>query len=389
MLINALKLNIKTFYYHKVRIIVFAIVLVLLCLAAAATGRYFLYGENFVGPIHIGLVDKDDSFETRLILSNIEDHSEYYELIEFTHFTENEAIIVLENNEIAAIVTLPPNFGAGIISGENIPFAITYATNRPFTSSIVKMVSYSFADMLRSAQTGVYITLNYANAADITPMRFNEIFFGVNVRFLGIVMERTDIFDTQMQYLTGRVNIQTAYLIAAFITAMLCTFFVLTDIIRKNYSEFTIKTLKLRGIKLSNIFFGTVLSYFVVLTLCASVVLFLMENITLALVLSGVVVIFTVATLGAMVTFVFKNHLSSGIFVTLFIVVSLFLSGGVIPVDFFPPGLRITSYFTFNYWAARLLEVGLLGEIGVGYIFMSLLFALVLASFGIYKIGRV
>ena len=381
---NLLLLNLKTFARQKIRLALLLLLVVSMSAIAGFAGNLFLTDGILPQPISIALVDLDDTFETRMILNAITDDPDYIDLLEFTILSAGDAQAALNRGDVTAIITFPEGFAHGMLMGRNIPFEVTYNSERPLASALVRVTTESFADMLRSSQIGVYVSLNYANMQEITRDQFDMVMLAVNMRFIGLVMSRGDIFIHDDQSVTGGLDILQAYLIAMYCALMLCAAFVMTDATRQNFSKFFMLKLKNRGVSPLKPFLAC---------LAANFLLFIVVNAGLGFMLFGfsinintilaIVVITTgFAGFAAMITFLFNSTFSAGSFSAVVVGVSLFLSGGIIPLGFFPDGLRIASGVVFNTWATRLISAALLDESLALPIAACIAFALIFASIG-------
>lgn len=391
---NIVKLNIKIFAQHKMRVILLFLLIAVLSLMAGLLANVLLTGSNITGPVSIAIVDLDDSFETRMILSVIMENAQDYDgLLMFSQHTAESAHTALHEGYVSAIISLPENFGSAMITGENIPFIVTYNAERPLSASIIRVSANAFADMLRTSQMGVYVTLNYAHAQDIPRESFDMIFMGVNMRFLGFVLNRGDMFVIDEQSVTGGLLIWQSYFIAAYIALMICAAFVMTDALRRNFSRHCLISLKNRGVSAYMVFGAGVFAYFLLfavlngalwllsIALAAAVDLppFIMSARLLA---SIIVITISLSTFAAMLSFVFDNALSAGIFTAVFASVSLFLSGGIVPAMYFSDGLRAMSNFAWSTWGTSLLAAAILDEAIVLHAIMSIVFALIFTGIG-------
>lgn len=358
----------RTFYVYKARIFIFVCFLLVLSLGISFLATRVLEGEGLLNTVYIGILDLDSSSETRMIISAIESE-DYGGLIEFIFLEEN---FNFEDYNLSAVVTFPYNFGHYMVTGINIPFTVLYNANSPIASSVISVIAEAFTQMLRLSQIGIYTAINYSRHIN---RHQNEIFIGSNLTFLGFIMNRADIFTEQFYTLTGRSYAWFSYLASAYIFLMMCGFFVFTDTTRKKFTNFTIKKLKNEGISSSSIYAGTFLAYFT---------LFIFINIPLffTLLIWPIVLINVVlASFATLVSFIFKSEISSGIFVSVFALTSLFFSGGILPIAFIN-----TNPFFFSYFGVRLLEANFIGE---GMFFYSLILIMFGSLFSILTILKV
>ena len=387
---NLLVLNLKTFARQKIRLILLLLVMLSVSFAAGIAGTLFLTDGILAGPISIALVDLDDSIESRMILNALVDEPGYVDLIEFSILTPEEA----QAGDFTAIITLPQGFAHGMQTGQNIPFTVVLDDGRPLASTLVQVAVDSFADKLRSSQIGVYVTLNFAGTQEITRAEFDWVLMAVNMRFIGLVMNRGGIFIHDYQSVTGGLAIWQAYLIAMYSALLLCVSFALTGPMRQIYSKFSILKLKHRGVSPSKLFLACFCAIFLLfITINTGVWLWLFDfNINFNTIFITIVLTAGFAAFAAMITFVFTSTFAAGSFSAVFAGISLFLSGGIIPVGFFGEELRMISGIVFNTWAVRLISAALIDENIILPMIVCILFALfftAIGCFAVYSRGKV
>ena len=379
-------LNLKTFARQKILLIMLLLLMLSVSFVAGIAGTLFLTDGVLTRPISIALVDLDNSVESRMILSAIVDEPDYIDLIEFVILTQEEARFAFDDGYFTAIITLPEGFAHGMQTGRNIPFSVKLNDERPLASALVQVAVESFADMLRSSQIGVYITLNFANTQDISRAEFDRVLMAVNMRFIGLVMNRQEVFIHDYQSVTGGLAIWQAYLIAMFCALMLCVSFAMTGAMRQIYGKFSVLKLKRMGVSPLKLFLACFTAIFLLFfTINIGVWLWLFDfNISINAALAMVVLTAGFASFAAMITFVFTSAFAAGSFCAVFAGVSLFLSGGIIPIDFFSDELRMISDTVFNTWAVRLMSAVLLDEGFTLPMIICISFALVFAAIGCF-----
>ena len=357
-------LNLKTFAGQKFRLIALLLIMLAVSFVAGVAGELFLTDGVIGSPISIALVDFDDSIETRMIINAIVDEPGYVDLIDFTILTPEEAATVFDGGDFTAIITLPEGFAHGMQTGRNIPFSVTLNDERPLASALVRVAVESFADMLRSSQIGVYVTLNFANEQNISRAEFDRVLMAVNMRFIGLVMNRSEVFIHDYLSVTGGLVIWQAYLVAMFCALMLCVSFAMTDAMRQIYGRFTVLKLKHRGVSPLKLFLACFTAVFLLFILInAGVWLWLLDfHVNINTALAIIVLTAGFAAFASMITFVFTSAFAAGSFSAVFAGFSLFFSGGIIPVEFFSGELRMIAGAVFNTWAVRLISAALVNE---------------------------
>lgn len=348
-MINIFLLNMKLFYANKWRILSFFSFIIIIGFVFFVTINH-MTDQNALNPVQIAIVDLDNSFETQLIIQTIADTDEYVGLIDFLVLEKQQANQMIVENLVAAVITFPEDFGLAMTTGQNLPFVVEYNENRPIASSLIHIVATAFSDMLESSQIGVYTTLNYARWVNMNQEDFNRVFWGVNLQFLGIVMNRQNIFYT-VELTTSQVPLVFNYIFAFYTVLLISSFFVIPEIISKAFTKQNLQNLVSKSTSKINIYLGTWLSLFTFILFLNGIIIFLLNifSFLITLVISAILAFF-----GIGVTFIFKDNTARSLFLTLFIIISLFLSGGIIPIQFLPVA-NIFSYLTFNYWVVMFL----------------------------------
>jgi len=97
------------------------------------------------------------------------------------------------------------------------------------------------------------------------------------------------------------------------------------------------------------------------------------------------VILFVMAAFAAMLTFAFRSAFSAGMFAAMLALISLLLSGGIIPTAYFSETLLFAGNFVFNTWGVRLLTAAQLGGSLFVPVLGCLLFAFVFSFIGALK----
>ena len=375
MFTKILLLNIKTFAQQKIKLIVLFLLCLFVPFAVGLIGNYFLTQGSQA--ISIAIVDLDDGFETRMILSAITEDAVSGEIFEFIQYSYYDAALALENGHVAAVITFPQNFGHSMIIGENIPFTILYNSNMPFQSAMVHVAAEAFADMLRSSQMGVYVVLNFARTQDITNTQFDIILMAINMIFINLVLARVDVFNNYA-FVEG-MTIWQVYFVAMYFALILCAMFVMTNAIRGNLNKFVITRLNKKNIALPKIFFAC-LTANLVLILPINLIVALIFSQSVLILLSMIIISLGFASFGTMVIFLFNNDFLAGSFSAIFVGTSLFFSGGIIPSEFFGGTLQLISNFIFNTWAVGLMSSAYAGLNILNHILVCILFTVIFSA---------
>lgn len=391
-----LKLTLKACLSKWKRFAIFICLTALLSFLIGLLGNYFLYKDKAVDPVTIVIADMDNSVESRMFLGNITSNEQYNDFLVFESKTEAEARLMLERNEAAAVFIIPKDFAAYIKNGENQPFTAIYNSSMPLKVALIEYFANGLTQMLAASQIGVYTALDYA-WENGTQKQYDTMFRTVNMKYMSTVLGRSKILDTAEVSVVGRVSPFQYYFFAAYIFIMLAGTILFVDILHGVFTRDTLIRLRLARISSVKITIAAILSVFVVLILINGifgVFLFYAKDIAAQiplnkeLLLGLAVILLCVSAFTVLVSQMFKNVFSAGVFISLFSLVTLFVSGGIIPIDYLSASINTLSRFTLNFWSVRLLSDAALLTTDYYVIKVILLFILIysLLSFIVFSI---
>ncbi|MDR2904052.1 MAG: ABC transporter permease [Clostridiales bacterium] len=344
-----------------------------LCVFAGLLGSYFLYGEKAVDPITILLVDEDDSVESRLFYSIVTSMEDYKTLIVFEKADGAFAADAIAENRATVAVTIPEGFAESVKNGENRAFAVTYNAASPIKAALVKRFIGAFTAMLQASQIGVYAALDYTRETG-DAAAYAEIFRGINLRYMNVVLNRSGLFDPETVSATGEAGLFVYYAFAAYLFVLFAGALLFIDVLQRVFrretlvklSRFGTGSLRIAGESLCAVFTVLVLINAVLLGLyCAAERLLGFSaglDFTGQLLAYIPLILLAVSAFAVLTAALLPTVQPAGIFVSTLTLCFLILSGGIVPVQYFPEGLRFFSRFTPNYWAARLLTDGSAGR---------------------------
>ncbi|MCL2857139.1 MAG: ABC transporter permease [Oscillospiraceae bacterium] len=376
------------------RIAVFVCLTALLCLTAGLLGS-FLLGEGAMPPVKIAIVDEDDTAESRMLLSYLEGMEEGRELIAFAITDAAGAQGMMESGEATAAVLIPSGFMAGVLDGTNAPFIVTLDPSTPMRAGVVRVFAGVYADMLRTGQQGVYISLDAARQHG-TAEQWQEMFRTANLRFLMAMMNRESVLEETELHPTGQVSVALHYVSAAFVFLMLLGVCLFLDV----WARAASRRVLLRLSALGNHWLPTGLSYTLGAAIPLGIACLLLallaaavnSSLELGLVhwpttaLALFVLILCCGAFLAAISRLFGQGAVGNTFVFLYGLGGLFLSGGVLPPTYLAPILVSLGRLAPHYWLTRLLSYAIVGEVNAAALAGSLVF---IAIFGLVAVAGV
>ena len=332
-------------------------------------GATLLYADKPVDPLTIAIVDLDNTLESRFAYSALVSSGKRSSLIDIRRVSARRAETLLRDGTACAVFTIPEGFTSSVTGGENSPITAVFNPEMPMRTALVGLLSDSALELLETAQTGIYTVLEYVQDHD--PDNFQISMEHINLRYITWVLAHASLFDKVEVTATGRISLPLHYLICALVFLMTLSAAVFFSVIRNGFPGDTLWRLRSFGVGGFQVIAGwilslTIWSLFCGLVLSGCYTLFssrlLLPNHHFALaVLPLLCLQFSAFT--CMISFLFPEDMSGGIFVTSVSIGGLVLSGGILPHSFLPPEFEMAARFVPSYWSGALLMDGLYGVV--------------------------
>ncbi|MCL2578564.1 MAG: ABC transporter permease [Oscillospiraceae bacterium] len=366
------------------RIVVFVCLTALLSVIAGLLGSFLLYGEGAVPPIGVALVDEDNSFESRMLTGYLTDMGQERRLIDFFEADRAGGQALLERGQVSAVILIPQEFMAGVMDGRNQPFTVTLDSASPMRAAFIRTFVGVYADMLRTGQQGVYTALDAARQYG-DERATQEMFRLSNMRFLTAMLNRGSMMETETVTATGAVSAADHYTASAFVFLMLLGASLFLDVWGKACGRPIVLRLSALGawpvksglgyLAGAMLPFGAACLLLFLISAAANLVFDLGLGFSVPL-LAGLLM--TVLVCGGFMlasAWLFGEGPGGGIFVFLYGLAGLFLSGGVLPPAYLAPAALALGRLTPHYHLSGLLSHGLSGQMNLTALAGSAAFA--------------
>ncbi|RKQ37964.1 ABC transporter permease [Oceanobacillus halophilus] len=128
-------------------------------------------------PIQIGIVDLDESDETQLVTDLIEESSQLGSYIQVHKMKEKEAQESIGNNEISAYIIFPNKFTKSLYQGHPVELPIVGNPKKQMDSLLIREIIESVSRHIRASQANI-LTINYfAKELGMNDEQRNELVF--------------------------------------------------------------------------------------------------------------------------------------------------------------------------------------------------------------------
>ncbi|WP_156291412.1 ABC transporter permease [Oceanobacillus salinisoli] len=147
---------------------IIAVVLVILIVAS-----FFLPNEN--NPIRIGIVDLDQSTETQMVTQLIEDSTQLGNYVEADMMEEEEAQTATSNNEISAYLIFPKQFTNDLYNGNSVELPVIGNPRKPMESLLIHEIIGSVVRHIRASQANISTINEYAKELEMSDTQRNDL----------------------------------------------------------------------------------------------------------------------------------------------------------------------------------------------------------------------
>jgi len=370
MLIARQTLKLLIVYWK--RFLLFVCLTALLCVATGLLGNFLLYGSQAVDPITLVVVDEDNSMETRLMYNVLSGSDAYKDFVLFQKKGIKEATAMLQRGDASAMLVLPPGFAQSVKGGENLPFTIFYSTATPLKSQLVRLYADAFTRILSTSQMGVYTALDYARQYGDSA-QYESLFRSANLGYLGLFGQRDRLLVHQTLTSAGAAGVPAYYLIRALLFLIALSPVLLAELLQPLLSSYMLGTLarfRIGCVRLSLGGWAGIFPLYAGGGLLSAGLLWGLGRyfpgyfppFRLSCLATLLMVAAALAAL-ALLACLARSPTVGRLLLSCVCLAGLLVSGGIVPTDYLSEGVRQAGRFTFQYWAARLVETSLTGTI--------------------------
>lgn len=351
-----LKLNIKRAYKSLFSLVLGTIALIFLVSAIAFCGMEYLYTSNSNSSIFkLGVVMYDSSTLAGTITDRITNTRQISDTIEFIFTDEDDAMNMLNDGTVMAVLVIPKDTVDGIIHGKNDPIEIIFPKNSGFEAILLKEIADAAATLLSSAQAGIYSIYDFYDEHGATPHK-KDAENRMNLKYISFTATGMNMFDKNEVIATGDISLMTYYISGALVLFMLLLGINCYSFIVKTPPN-TTKKLSLFGCTIVLQGFASYIAIALVMitTICIVIVptIGIMNIFGMALSNTGIAALLIIIPIfvllsSALIYFISEltTHNMSRIMITFFVAVSMcFMCGCFIPTAMLPDTIQFISYF--------------------------------------------
>ncbi|WP_461179331.1 ABC transporter permease [Virgibacillus ainsalahensis] len=340
--------------------------IVIVALIAAIIIAFILPDED--NPIQLGLVDLEQSDETRMVFDLIDESAFLGSYIQIHSMTEEEANTAINHNELSSYILFPSGFTEDLYQGKAIEFPIIGNPNRPTESFLIRGLIDSVTRHIRASQANILTINHYAQEMGINAESRNDLLFEQFQEFLFYTMGRERIMDDREISNSATSSPISYYVIAAWFIIMTLWLLSLYIFLGKKENRKMKHRMKLYGVKEIQQIFAKVVVTLTILSIVSSALFYFLQHLLemeliaadylRIIIITGLYSILFLFCL-AIIDVVISSQKTRLLIQSSLTVLTILFSGAIIPVIYFPPGLqRLMEYFFSNeafHWLQEIL----------------------------------
>ncbi|MFP7733846.1 ABC transporter permease [Priestia aryabhattai] len=302
-----------------------------------------MQGEERVNRFPIAIVDNDHTAQTKYVIEQLAE-GKLRRIMKPLYTNEQRAKQLLQQNKVAAIVTLPKGFSHDIALGKNQPLHVIGNSNKPLQSQLFRYVMESAADYTSAAQSGINTVDFFLEKGNVSDENRRAEFKKSLVTFGLHVLDRGSLLDEQVETSFFQRDMKQYYVVSFAALLLMIWSYGGWLLASETQTPPVLARMQTRGVSFVHIYLAQLTALYVLL-LPVSIVVYsgLIKGLKLPvtgtygelfLAISGS--LFAFLCLFLLLFVLFLSQKAYQIIGLLFILLSAILSGHVVPVVYLP-----------------------------------------------------
>ena len=327
-----------------------------------------LFTPSETNPIKVGIVNYDESQETKMVIELLESTSQFGEIIQVSAMDENKAKKYIDDNMLSAYIIFKKNFTNDLYTGNSVEIPIVGNPKEPIKSLLVEELFNSIARHIAASQANILTINYYASELGMDENERQTLLFEQFKEFLFYTLGKDQILkEEELENIATTSPIQYYGLAGWFIitTAWLLLFYIFFH----QEDKFKIKQrMKLYGVtELQQIIAKIVVSFVITFILISITFVGLILILDSEFMLSDYIKVLAIMTLYsilfltglALIEVIIPSQKLSLLIQSIMTIFLLLLSGAFVPTIYFPITVQEISNYLFSnqafYWLTEIL----------------------------------
>ncbi|MBY7143204.1 ABC transporter permease [Virgibacillus sp. NKC19-3] len=349
-------------------------------------------------PVHVGLVDLDQSNETQLMVEFIDESSLLGEYIQIHSMSEDEAVEAIERNELSAYVMFPDNFTDHLYQGTSVEFPVIGNPEAPTESYVIHELIDSVTRHISTAQANILTINHYGRELGLNADERNDLLFDQFQEFLFYTIGKDRIMNDEQVSNHATSSPVHYYGVAGWFIIVTLWLFSIYNFLSKEENLRMKQRMKLYGVtEIRQIFAKICVTLLVIFVFAVASFVLLGRALHFDLIVDDylrivlITLLYSIVLLQsfAIVEMALPSQKLRLLIQSLICGILLLSSGAIIPTIYFPLHIQDVLMYSFSHEAFNgLQEILLRGRLYANYIpllLMNLVSLFILLGFSLWK----
>ncbi|WP_449355640.1 ABC transporter permease [Virgibacillus natechei] len=336
-------------------------------------------------PIHLGLVDLDQSNETQLMVNFIDESSLLGEYIQIHSMSEDEAIKAIEHNELSSYVIFPAGFTENLYQGTSVEFPVVGNHEEPTESYVIQGLIESVTRHISTAQANILTINHYARELGLDDEARNDLLFEQFQEFLFYTIGKDRVMNDEQLSNHATSSPMHYYGIAGWFIIITLWLLSIYNFLSKEESLRMKQRIKLYGVtEIRQVFARMFVTLLVTAVFSAGTFVLLQHALNFELIIDDYMRIMLITLLYsfvllqsfAIMEIILASQKLRLLVQSLLCLILLLCSGAIIPTIYFPLHVQELLVYSFSHEAFNSLqEILLRGRLYADYLPLLLMIA--------------
>ncbi|HLR14282.1 MAG TPA: ABC transporter permease [Bacillota bacterium] len=336
---------------------------------------FFMPPEN--EPLQVGLVDKDKSEETELIIHAFIEQTDLANFLQVISVEEEHAEEMLHNDEISAYVMFPEGFTKDLYHGQSIEIPVIGSEKHMLETELIYQFVRSIMRLIETAQANILTIYAYAEELPMEEAERTDILFDEFKDFFFYTIHKDDILRDDVIQNKATFSPIHYFSMAGFFFTSLVWSFLFYVVLYKETSSQILTRMRLYGVKASQFAHGRIIVAYLYSFMSTLLLFFMLrpffysslDTSTIMQVIGLCALSLIIFMLGLALIDQLFTHMQFRFTVQLmYTVLCIVLSGALIPRMYFPLSIQSTLDWIFTtHTFDNLLHIGVFDGIFVSF----------------------
>jgi ABC-2 type transport system permease protein len=313
-------------------------------------------------PIRVALVDEDQTKESLLFGTLLEETAAGNTFLQFVSLTESDAVELMERNEISTYFSFPEGFTADLYEGKSVTIPIVGNPAKQTESFVVKELVESMTRYIAAAQANILTINDYAKKTDLSKQERQELMFQQFMDFTLYTLGKDKLLDEEVITNVATSSPTHYYALAGWFIVLSVWLLAIYSVLGKEEHRSMVVRMQLFGVTLWQRVFARMLVGLAYSFILAAMLFFIVNRVVpfglfaidygrfgLFTALYGVLFLVGVALIDVWVT----SRKMGLLLQSLFLFLMILTSGALIPTLYFPQAVQGILPYLFSYESMR------------------------------------